>query len=45
MSARHPEETGRASTDVLGAADELSQQTNVLHGEVQKFLDHMRGAA
>ena len=39
------EETGRASSDVLGAADELSQQTSVLHGEVHKFLDHMRGAA
>ncbi|MEM6903084.1 MAG: HAMP domain-containing methyl-accepting chemotaxis protein [Pseudomonadota bacterium] len=38
------DETGRASSDVLGAASELSQQTTTLHDEMHRFLDHMRAA-
>jgi methyl-accepting chemotaxis protein len=35
-------DTRNAATDVLGASSSLSQQSSVLSGEVQKFLDGLR---
>jgi methyl-accepting chemotaxis protein len=38
------EETGAAASQVLGAAGELSRQSEHLNGEVRRFLDTVRAA-
>ena len=42
--AQAAERTGIAANDVLGAASGLSQQSEHLRGEVQRFLDTVRAA-
>ncbi len=37
-------ETGSAANQVLGAADELSKKSELLRGEVEKFLSEIRAA-
>ena len=37
-------EAGHAATDLLSAAGELSKQSEILRGEVDKFLDRVRAA-
>ncbi len=37
-------ETGKAANQVLNAVNDLSQQTNVLRGSVDEFLNRVRAA-